>query len=288
MSIRISIQHIRVSIFYGWVLHFLPHGWSAQICCFTYSNLPPSQKKRKIAWTNQKGVQPEIDFHELKLCGFAIGEISRKRFGRLTCHVNWRPAVGGIDVIFRSESPTSFQATGAIHAHDASMWGLYVCLPTWNSHKNHPLHAIMQVKYTCITWMVCDWDTVSVPRLGLKSFFDPSVGFFFRGTSTLKRFRPCHLVFHLGVIQSSAPNIRKPNLWEFYGDPQKTYLSNTFSQLQVLVPTISFGRVWEPRLDTSLHPKKLDQKWFAANMFCVYTLLAAYFRKGFDRSTEST
>lgn len=42
------------------------------------------------------------------------------------------------------------------------------------------------------------------------------------------------LVFHLGVIQSCAPNIQKPNLWEFYGDPQKTYLSSTFSQLQVL------------------------------------------------------
>lgn len=55
MSIRISIQHIRVSIFCGWVLHFLPHGWTAQICCFTYSNLPPSQKKRKDNMDKPKG-----------------------------------------------------------------------------------------------------------------------------------------------------------------------------------------------------------------------------------------
>ena len=105
------------------------------------TNLPPSRKNRKITWTNQKGVQPEIDFHELELCGFAIGEISWKRFGRLTWHVNWRPAVGGIDVIFRSwgpkgsdfwrSDPTSFQATGTIHSHAPSMWGLYVYLPTW-------------------------------------------------------------------------------------------------------------------------------------------------------------
>ena len=112
-----------------------------------------------------------------------------------------------------------------------------------NSHKNQPISCHHAGKmYMQHGWYVIGIRFLSLPRLGLNNHFSTAAAlrwtFFFRGTSTLKRFRPCH---------SRIPPWSYPKLCPKHPETKPLRIlwrSPKNIPIKHLFTASGFGRVW--------------------------------------------